>query len=492
MTRPNTRPTAACLSRLAVLLLGLSLTPLVTGQVRQSPLPEMSDPSAAVLTPQVEREMGVALMRQLRAQGLLHDDQLITSYIESLGHRLAANSGLGSSAITFFVVRDSAINAFAAPGGMIGIHTGLILASQSESELAGVMAHELAHVSQRHMARTYEIAGRMQIANAVALLAAILLGQVDGDLGQAAMAATIGGSAQTQINFIRANEEEADRIGIQILAESGLDPFGMPNFFGRLQRNQRLYSDALPEFLRTHPVTISRISSATDRASQMPPASPRDESTFLLTRLRLEALEGTPNDQQIDRFEMRINRGEDMARYALALAQLQRGASHEALATLAPLIEKEPDRPEYIAVQAEALAASGDLDGAITQYRDALLIYPGHLALTTSYADLLLSLGQPAEVQKMLLAEVTAGRHNRTYYRLLNDAGVALGDEVGARRARAEVLLIDGHLAEAAEELRKALRASDGYDSARISARLREIEKHLAAIARTRARAEDN
>jgi len=215
MTRPNTRPTAARFSRLAVLLLGLSLTPLVTGQVRQSPLPEMSDPSAAVLTPQVEREMGVALMRQLRAQGLLHDDQLITSYIESLGHRLAANSGLGSSAITFFVVRDSAINAFAAPGGMIGIHTGLILASQSESELAGVMAHELAHVSQRHMARTYEIAGRMQIANAVALLAAILLGQVDGDLGQAAMAATIGGSAQTQINFIRANEEEADRISIR-------------------------------------------------------------------------------------------------------------------------------------------------------------------------------------------------------------------------------------------------------------------------------------
>jgi predicted Zn-dependent protease len=484
MTRSYTRSITARLSRLMVLLLGLGLAPLVVAQARQSPLPEMSDSSAAVLTPQIEREMGEALMRQLRAQGMLHDDLLITSYIESLGNRLASNSGLAAGSITFFVVRDRAINAFAAPGGVIGIHTGLILASQSESELAAVMAHELAHVSQRHMARTYEIAGKMQIANAVALLAAILLGQVDGELGQAAVAATLGGSAQTQINFIRSNEEEADRIGIRILAESGQDPFGMPSFFGRLQRNQRLYGDVLPEFLRTHPVNISRIASATDRASQMPLAKPRDESAYHLARLRLEALDGLPNDQQIDQFELRVRRGDEMARYALALAQLERGASREAMATLAPLLEKEPDRPEFIVLQAEALAASGDLDGAAAEYRNALLVYPGHRALTEGFASLLLAGGQPAEAQALLVAEITTGNHHRTYYRLLNDTAVALNDEVTARRARAEVLLIDGRLSEAAEELRKALRVADAYDSARIAARLNQIEERLDAIAK--------
>lgn len=489
MTRATPRSITARGARLGLLLLGLGLAPLVAGQARQAPLPEMSDPSAAVLTPQTERKLGEALMQRLRAQGLLHDDLLVTSYIESLGKRLAASSGLGPGAITFFVVRDNAINAFAAPGGLIGIHTGLILASQNESELAAVIAHELAHVSQRHMARTYEIAGQMQIASAVALLAALLLGQVDGDLGQAAMATTLGGSAQSQINFIRANEEEADRIGIRILADSGLDPHGMASFFGRLQVNQRLYGDALPEFLRTHPVNVARIASATDRASQMQPAEPRDETAFQLARLRLEAFAGLPDDQRLEQFERRVREGDERARYALALVQLERGANRQALTTIAPLLAQEPDRPEYIAVHARALAASGKPEQALTQYRDALLVYPGHRALTEAHAELLLSLGQPAEVQQLLTAEISAGQRHRAYYRLLADAGVALGDVVGARRARAEMLLLDGQPAEAAEELRQALRAADdrGYDSARIAARLQEIERQLAAIARAKA-----
>lgn len=488
MTRSNPHSITVRCGRVTVLLLALLLAPLAAGQTRPSPLPEMSDPSAVVLTPQAERQIGEALMQRLRAQGLLHDDQMITSYVESLGQRLAANSGLGPGAITFFVVRDRAINAFAAPGGLIGIHTGLILASRNESELAAVIAHELAHVSQRHMARTYEVAGKMQIANAVALLAAILLGQVDGELGEAAMAATIGGSAQSQVNFIRANEEEADRIGIQILAGSGLDPHGMASFFGRLQVNQRLYGDALPEFLRTHPVNVSRIASATDRASQMPAAKPRDETSFQLARLRLEALERTPDDQRLGQFEQRVREGHEMARYALALVQLERGANQDALTTIAPLLAQEPDRPEYIAVQAEALAASGQSRRAVEQYRNALLVYPGHRALTEAFANLLLGLGEAAEAQALLISETRAGHHYRGYYRLLSDAGVALGDRVGTHRARAELLLIDGQLAEAVEELRQALRAADDrdYDSARIAARLNEVEKRLAAIARAK------
>ncbi len=484
MIRKRPSAPAASLGRLLVFLLSLALAPLAGGQVRQSPLPEMGDPSARVLTPLAERRLGQALIQSLRAKGLLHDDLLVTGYVESLGNRLAANSDLGPGSISFFVIRDRAINAFAAPGGVIGIHTGLILASQSESELAAVIAHELAHVGQRHMARTYEAAGQMQIASAVALLAALLLGQVDGDLGQAALATTLGGSAQAQINFIRSNEEEADRIGIQILARSGLDPFGMPDFFARLQQNQRLYGDVLPEFLRTHPINVSRIASATDRANQMPRARPRDESAFAIARMRLEALGGQPDDQRVAEFATRVRGGEERARYGLALTQLERGAGREALASLEPLVAAEPDRAEYLALRARAVAASGDPDAALAQYRDALLIYPGHAALTEAYARLLLDRGQPTEARDLLVAETHAGRTHRAYYQLLNDAGVMLRDEVVARRARAELLLLEGRTNEALEELRKALNVADGYDSARLAARVAEIERQEAAQAR--------
>jgi predicted Zn-dependent protease len=405
----------------------------------------------------------------------------VTSYIESLGNKLAANSGLGPGSITFFVVRDPSINAFAAPGGMIGIHTGLVLASETESELAAVVAHELAHVSQRHMARTFEAAGQMQITNAVAMLAAILLGQYDSEVGKAAMATTLGGSAQQQINFIRANEEEADRIGIKILAASNFDPHGMADFFGRLQQSQRLYGDALPEFLRTHPVNTSRIASALDRASQMPPIQPRGQGDYRLVRMRLQVIDADADDELIDRFEVKVAAGDDLARYALALVQIERHEGRAALATLEPLLEREPDRPEYLAAKAQALAKAGKPDQALRLYHDALLVYPGHRALTLSYAQLLLDLGQPGEAQELLLAEVTAGRRLRAYYRLLGDASLALGDKVGAHRYRAEWLLLDGRTAEAGDELRKALEVADdrGYESARIAARLAEIERRL-------------
>lgn len=472
--------------RLGALLLGATLACTTGAPAHASPLPEMGDPSAAVLTPATERQIGDALLQRLRSRGQLLDDLEVTGYVESLGNRLVANSDLGPGSITFFVVRDPAINAFAAPGGMIGIHTGLILASETESELAAVIAHELAHVSQRHMARTFEAAGQMQIASAVALLAALLLGQYDSELGKAALATTYGGSAQSQLNFIRANEEEADRIGIQVLASSDFDPRGMADFFGRLQQNQRLYGDALPEFLRTHPVNVSRIASALDRASQLPPARPRDQTAFRLVRMRLQVLDRIADDTLLESFEKRVAAGDDEARYALALAQTERGQGRAALETLAPLLARHPDRPEYLAAQAAALVAADDRAAAVRLYRDVLQVYPGDEALTVAYAQLLLDTGQAAEVQQLLTREINAGHGLRAYHRLLSDAGLALGDEVEARRHRAEWLLLDGRAGEAAEELRKALEvhSDDEYRRARIAARLAEIEARLQLVAK--------
>ncbi|HEY5719727.1 MAG TPA: M48 family metalloprotease [Gammaproteobacteria bacterium] len=456
------------------------------GQASPSPLPDFGDPSATVLTPQAERQIGEALLARLRQQGVLLEDLQVVDYVESLGARLAMRSSLGPASTTFFVVRDGSINAFAAPGGMIGIHTGLILASDSESELAAVIAHEIAHISQRHMARTFEAAGRMQLPMAVGILAALLLGQVDAEVGQAALAGTLAGSQQQQIDFIRTNEEEADRIGIQVLADAGFDPLGMPRFFAKLQRNQRLYGDALPEFLRTHPVNVSRIASAEERAGSLPPPRLPDPTDYRLTRLRVEVLTTDNAEALAGRLEQRRNAGDREAGYGLALLQIKRGRGGDALQTLAPLLEQDGDRPEYLAARAEALAGSGALEQATEVYRSALAIYPGQRALTLGYAQLLLNRGQAATVQQLLQAELAAGRATRAVHLLLAEASAKQGRRLEAHLQRAEWLLLDGRTEEAADELRRALaEAPDANDylAAKVAARLAEIEAKLLAQA---------
>ncbi|MDH3872013.1 MAG: M48 family metalloprotease, partial [Gammaproteobacteria bacterium] len=250
-------------------------------------LPSIGDSSGSVISPEQEQQLGAAFMRQLRSSGIILEDLEITNYIESLGQRLTVNSEDPARRFTFFVVNEPSINAFAGPGGYIGIHTGLILASESESELAGVLAHEIAHVTQRHLARAYEASERLSLPTMAAMLAAILVASQHSEAGQAAMAAVSAGGMQYQIDFTRANEKEADRVGIQTLALAGLDPFGMPRFFERLQKNSRLYGSRPPEFLSTHPVTTDRIAEATSRAERHTASKQGDSLDFQLVRAKL-------------------------------------------------------------------------------------------------------------------------------------------------------------------------------------------------------------
>jgi predicted Zn-dependent protease len=200
-------------------------------------LPELGDSSATSLTPEQEQQIGSEMVRRMRKSGYIISDPLITSYIEEVGRSLAVHTQ-SEQDFTFFVVDAPGINAFALPGGYIGIHSGLLLASRTESELASVIAHEIAHVSQHHIARGIEQANRMNLPLSVAMIAAILLSGGDPNVANAAMAASLGGSQQAQINFTRAHEHEADRIGMQLLAHSEYDPQGMAtcrNFYAPIR-----------------------------------------------------------------------------------------------------------------------------------------------------------------------------------------------------------------------------------------------------------------
>jgi predicted Zn-dependent protease len=281
------------LLKILLLCAALGLCPsLVSSDVSGTDLPDFGDSSGSLISPTQELEFGEAFMRSVRAQATLVSDPDLNRYIRRLGDRLVGNSDAPGYPFTFFIVQDSAINAFAGPGGYIGVHTGLILAARNESELAGVMAHEIAHVTQRHLLRAYEAANQLSLPTAAATIAAILLGvATNSDAGIAAASAIQAGSIQYQLNFTRANEKEADRIGIQTLGRSGIDPFGMPSFFERLYQSTRLYGAAnIPEFLSTHPVTTDRIAESMQRAEQQGRGKELDSLEFQLQRARLEVL----------------------------------------------------------------------------------------------------------------------------------------------------------------------------------------------------------
>jgi predicted Zn-dependent protease len=232
-------------------------------------LPELGEPSQAAFTPSQERLLGRSIMREARRDPTYYDDAEVTDYISRVGNRLAARGSDVRQEFEFFMMRDPQINAFALPGGFIGVHTGLIMAAQSESEMAGVVAHEISHVTQRHIARMINNQQSNQWLEIAALALAILAARSNSQVAEAAAAIGPALAVQQQLNFSRDFEREADRIGLQLLEKAGFDPQGMGQFFERLQRATRIYEGGAPSYLRTHPVTFERIADMQNRAQEL-------------------------------------------------------------------------------------------------------------------------------------------------------------------------------------------------------------------------------
>ncbi|MCC7258246.1 MAG: M48 family metalloprotease, partial [Gammaproteobacteria bacterium] len=322
---------AGVLRRVVVMacMAGLVVSPVRAGT---EDLPDMGSPSDTVLSRDKELQIGRAIYKSLRDTGRVITDPEAQEYIQDIGQKLAAHATDTGQKFRFFVVDDPAINAFALPGGFIGVHSGLIMATASESELAGVMAHEISHVTQRHISRAIFANQRASILTMAAMLGAILLGAATGssDAIQGAVVAAQGAAAQQQINFTRSNEYEADRVGIGLLAAAGFDPGAMSSFFETLGRQTGPLASQSPEVLRTHPVTVNRIAESRERAAQLPRQDVADTTGYSLTRARLRLLSSADPAATLARFRSDLD---DPARvgdigtvYGIALAQLQQGA----------------------------------------------------------------------------------------------------------------------------------------------------------------------
>ena len=452
------------------------------GAGAQVKLPDFGDAAEAELSPAEERALGEAFMREVRARLTVADDPLVEQYVQSLGYRLVASSDRLDLGFTFFVVEDASLNAFAAPGGFVGMNSGLIVATRSESELASVLAHEIAHVTQRHIVRAIDHASRSNLPVLAGILAAVVIGTRNVEAGQAAAAAVIGSSAQRQINFTRENEMEADRVGIRMLAAAGFDPRAMAGVFEKLQLAAR-YSQQPPELLSTHPVTTNRIAEARDRAARLPYRQHESSEAYHLVRVKLRV--GLADDPQrvLDRLVEELATGQarnaTANAYGQALAMVRLGRVESARDLLERLVASHPDNPTFQAEFAANEYRTGNLDRALALYAEGLALYPDDRVLVRGRAAALNEAGRPGDTLRLIDAYAQLHAPDAEMYRLRADANVRLGRTLDSRADLAEHFYLSGRLERAMDQLRLAMREPDQdfYRRARIEARLEELER---------------
>lgn len=447
-------------------------------------LPDIGSPADAVLSKSEESKIGRAIMHQIRQSGTLVEDPLINEYISDVGHRIAAFSNEGGQKFTFFVVDDPSINAFALPGGYIGVHTGLIDATRNENELAGVLAHEIAHVTQRHIARAIHAGQRQSLLSTAIMLGAIVAAAAGagGDVVQGAMSVAQGSAAQQRINFTRSNEYEADRVGIEALAEAGFDPNGMATFFEVLSRGTRPVEARVPEFLRTHPVGANRIAEARNRARSYAPVDRTDTHNYGIARARL-AVSGEPTPEAaVARFETQpYEKQSDEARYGRALAYLRAGQYQEADRIFEDLLSRDQQIIAYHIGLAQAQMGLERVGDAELTYERALELFPRNVPLVIDYAQSLLRLGEAEYAHKILLDLLNNVPPTPEQVRLIARAAIQAGDDAEAHYYMAEYRFMIGDLVGGVTFLQRALSMPDLQEiqRARFEARIDFIQEYM-------------
>ncbi|MDP1558379.1 MAG: M48 family metalloprotease [Nitrosomonas sp.] len=490
----------------------LALTLSFPAHIFADELPDLGDVSQATISPFEERQIGLRIMRNIRADPSYLDDPEINSYLNNLGYRLISRSSEASpyQSFEFFALQDSSINAFALPGGFMGFNSGLIIAAQSESELAAVMAHEIAHVTQKHLARM--IAGQKfsMIKTLASLALAIIAARANPQAGHAVLVTAQASAIQSQLDFTRNHEKEADRVGLNILLDAGFDPQGMAAFFERLQKAGRFHENGAPSYLRTHPLTFERIADIQNRTHELTYRQVPDSIEFQLVRAKLQALQGKPQ-AAVMQFESRlrekryVNEGVERYGYILALVRDKKyEQADKELTRLYDILQTDttnfplrnhplgkPIQVEQRHILAgamiETLAAmvklsAGKTSEALTIYQTAINIYPQHRALIHGYATALLQNQQINVALEFINKNLRFVHDDIQLYKLQAQSYAALGKTMLQHHAQAEVYIRQGQFLAAIQQLQLALQNDNGdfYQTSSTEARLKQLEAQMA------------
>ena len=474
----------------ATLAVALALTPLppvpvVAGASAQT-LPDLGDSSQTNFSPMQERKLGETIIRQLRASGAYINDPEVNDYLNELGHRLVAASKDVKQDFEFFGVPDPQVNAFALPGGYVGVHTGLILLTQTESELAGVLAHEITHVTQHHMARALNAqrdSMLMSLAGlALAILAARGSGASSGDRASAAIAATQALTLQNQLNFTRENEYEADRIGFQRLDAAGFDVTAMATFMERMQRAFRFVEGNAPTYLRTHPITYERIAEAQGRAEGHPYRQVTSSLDFHLVRALVRSYQGDARDAVAffdDALVERKYNSEAAVHYGLVASLLRARDYPRAKKELAILEKLVPQHPMVDAIAGHVMLDSGDINGAIKRFEAGVIRYPNKMQLVYDYPDALLQAGRNDEAAQFIERQIARFPGDGPLQLLAARAYAAQNKQMLAHRHQGEYYAWQGNLKGAIDQFEIASKSKDGdfYQASVVDTRLRALKR---------------
>jgi len=457
-----------------------------TGAEDSIRLPDLGGTSTRVLSPHQAENFPREFEQFMRANKLLVEDPLIRGYFNDMGFRLVSYSEDSDKPFHFFVLRDPNINAFAAPAGVIALHSGLILEAEDENEVAGVVAHEIAHVTQDHLARGLENSRQVSLPTMLATLGLALAASAagaDGDAAQAILMSGMGLAQQFQINHTRQAEAEADRIGITLLARGGYEPEGMTRFFERINKISRAMGEGPPELLRTHPLTVNRIAEARARAEQLEPQSPREGTDFYFVQARLRAMLTEASSAETwfrARLDGQSDRPEPAMRYGLAMTLLGDRRLEAAREQVEWLLDTGDNRQLYRLLEADLLVAEDRVAESLNVLECLYLQYPGNRLVTTQYAQTLMHerdtkrASRASEVLRSYLREYPNDVQMTELYARAADRA---GEDVRSAEALAESYYMRGGIQEAIVQLERINDREnlDYYQRSRINARLNQL-----------------
>jgi len=482
-------PTGCALVRNCLLTAFLLLPLLGTTATEGLKIPNLGESSTSLFSADYEYNLGQWWLKAFRRQAPTLDDPLLHSYLESLVFDLVTYSELQDRRLEFVIVDNPTINAFAVPGGIIGVHTGLFSYAQTEDEFATVMAHEIAHLSQRHFSRSVELAQSQSPLNIAGLLAGILLAATAGtDAGLAAMTATQAALQDEQLRYSRANEAEADRVGLRILYDAGMDPYAAPAMFERMLAATRYSSsNRIPEFLRTHPLSEKRIADTRNRARQYPKRIRPVSLDYQLMRARVAvSLADTP-EEAVAQFKGQLEgnpRSREAATYGLAIALTKAGRPEEAALALDDIWSEREQRIEYILADAEIALVKGQPELAAQKLQARLRLSPGNHPLTMAYAHALQQGGQSHLAEEILIDQSRIKPNDPGLWYLLAEVQGLSGNIIGLHQSRAEYFILVGNLDAAQRQLVYALQlvGDDFTVSAQINDRIGQIMEMRSAL----------
>lgn len=445
-------------------------------------LPSLGDSTSGIVSHQQEYDMGRAWLRLYRRQVPTYSDPELEVYLEDLLARIASHSELRNRDLQLVLVSNPTINAFAAPGGIIGVHSGLILMANTEGEVAGVLSHELAHLSQRHWVRNVEASRQNTLPNLAGLLAGlVLLATSNGQAGMAAIATTQAASLDSQLRFSRQNEQEADNIGMQTLVASGFNADEMTAMFENMLDANRFQGKRPPEYLLSHPVTEKRVADSRSRARSLPAVNATDNFHYQLMRARVQLHHSENAALAVKRFQSEVSGNTlypQASLYGLALAQIKTRQFKEAETILLDLLKQKPEETTFVLALASLKLEQGMPDASIIWLHTILQKepknFPAQILLAKAYIQK--REYQHAEQIYSQLAQQRSG-DPEIWYELAEVSGLA-GNILSVHLARAEYFLLNGVYDRARTQLEyaKPLLKDNYVERERMKQKLLEID----------------